>query len=147
MLSPYRVLDLTSSRSALGPMILADLGADVVRIEPPGGGVDRGEAPLVPGAPEGMGSVRFHVYNRNKRSVTLDLGSEDVKAQFLDLVNGADFVMEDAGPGAMAAKGLGFDDLAKVTRRWCTWRSRRSGRTGHTRSIGRQTSRWRRWAG
>ncbi len=99
MLSPYRVLDLTDRNAQLGPMMLADLGADVIRVEPPGG-VER--------------DVRYHVYNRGKRAVTCDLDSAEGRAAFLELVRSADFVFENAGPGVMAAKGLGFDDLVKV---------------------------------
>ncbi|MBI5948921.1 MAG: CoA transferase [Chloroflexi bacterium] len=114
MLSPYRVLDLTDTRAELGPMILADLGAEVVKVEPPGGGESRRAEPLVAGAPEGMASLRFHAFNRGKRSVTLDLDGPEGRAAFLDLVRGADFLVENGEPGAMAARGLGFDDLAKV---------------------------------
>lgn len=99
MLSPYRVLDLTDRNAQLGPMMLADLGADVIRVEPPGG-MDR--------------DVRYHVYNRGKRAVACDLDSAEGREAFLELVRSADFVFENAGPGAMAAKGLGFDDLVKV---------------------------------
>ena len=111
MLSPYRVLDLTDDRAALGPMILADLGADVVRIEPPGGAPDRWVEPLIPGAPRELSSARFHVFNRNKRSVTLDLAAPAGREAFLELVRGADFLLENAGPGVMRSAGLGWDAL------------------------------------
>ncbi len=105
MLSPYRVLDLTSGHADLGPMILADLGAEVVKIEPPGGAASRSHA------------LRFGAYNRNKRSVTLDLESDAGRAAFLELVRGADFLFEDAGPGEMAGKGLGWEHLREVNPR------------------------------
>lgn len=110
MLSPYRVLDLTDSRAELGPMILADLGADVVKVEPPGGSPSRMAPPLAHGA-GGPESIRFHVFNRNKRSVTCDLESAEGRDAFLGLVRGADFVVENAAPGAMAAMGVGFEAL------------------------------------
>jgi len=111
MLSPYRVLDLTDTRAQLGPMILADLGAEVIRIEPPGGDASREAAPIIPGAPAGMGSLRFHAFNRGKKSVTLDLETEPGRATFFDLVRSADFLVENAGPGVMTARGIGFEAL------------------------------------
>jgi crotonobetainyl-CoA:carnitine CoA-transferase CaiB-like acyl-CoA transferase len=111
MLEPYRVLDLTSARTEIGPMILADLGADVIKVEPPGGSAAREWPPLAAGLPEGLRSLNFHAYSRNKRSVICDLMTDDGRTAFLDLVRTADFLLEDAGPGAMAAQGLGYDVL------------------------------------
>ncbi|MBE0610578.1 MAG: CoA transferase [Dehalococcoidia bacterium] len=105
MLKPYRVLDLTAGKADVGPMILADLGAEVVKVEPPGGAASRQDA------------LRFAAYNRNKRSVTLDLESAEGRAEFLDLVRGADFLFEDAGPGEMAARGVGWEQLRGVNPR------------------------------
>ena len=73
-LSPYRVLDLTDARAGLGPMVLAGLGADVIKVEPPGGCDARRAEPLVPGLPDALASLRFHAFERGKRSVVLDLG-------------------------------------------------------------------------
>ncbi|MEP7215153.1 MAG: CoA transferase [Anaerolineaceae bacterium] len=114
MLSPYRVLDLTVGRAALGPMMLTDLGADVVRIEPPGGSSDRQSTPLDPAADAGMESLLFHAYNRNKRSVSLDLKAAAGRTAFLELVRSAHFLFENAAPGEMAAQRLGFDELRAV---------------------------------
>ncbi|MEP6871117.1 MAG: CoA transferase [Anaerolineaceae bacterium] len=114
MLSPYRVLDLTTGHAALGPMMLADMGADVVRIEPPGGSADRHTAPLDPEGADGKESLLFHAYNRNKRGVTLDLKAEADRGAFLELAHSAHFLFENAAPGAMAAQGLGFDDLLPI---------------------------------
>jgi crotonobetainyl-CoA:carnitine CoA-transferase CaiB-like acyl-CoA transferase len=99
MLEPYRVLDLTDNRAALGPIILGDLGAGVVKVEPPGG------------SPERADETRFAAFNRNKRSVTLDLDADGGHNAFLELVAGTDLLFENQPPGAMAARGLGFDDL------------------------------------
>jgi crotonobetainyl-CoA:carnitine CoA-transferase CaiB-like acyl-CoA transferase len=99
MLSPYRVLDLTDTNAQMGPMMLADLGAEVIRVEAPG--ADRGGA-------------RYHVFNRGKSAVELDLDSSAGRDAFLELVRSADFVFENAGPGVMAAKGLGFEHLRAV---------------------------------
>ena len=114
MLSPYRVLDLTDSRAALGPLILAGLGADVIKIEPPGGCTSRTEPPLDSAQPAGLQSLRFHALNRAKRSIELDLDAASGRADFLRLVAGADFLLENAEPGAMAARDLGFERLRSV---------------------------------
>lgn len=105
MLSPYRVLDLTDSRAALGPQILADLGAEVILIEPPGGSRERETG------------TAFAAYTRNKRSVTLDLDTAAGRDHFFDLVRGADFLIENAAPGAMAARELGFATLRELNPR------------------------------
>jgi crotonobetainyl-CoA:carnitine CoA-transferase CaiB-like acyl-CoA transferase len=110
-LSPYRVLDLTDARAGLGPMVLAGLGADVIKVEPPGGCDARRAEPLVPGLPDSLASLRFHAFERGKRSVVLDLDSARGRADFLALVASADFVIENVGPAAMDARGLGFAAL------------------------------------
>lgn len=116
-LSPYRVIDLTDSRAELGPMMLAELGADVIKVEPPGGVVSRWAEPLDPSLPPGQASMRFQAYNRNKRSVTIDLGRGEGLATFRRLVATADFLFENDAPGAMAARGIGYDALSRVNPR------------------------------
>jgi crotonobetainyl-CoA:carnitine CoA-transferase CaiB-like acyl-CoA transferase len=113
-LSPYRVIDLTDARAGLGGMVLAGLGAEVIKVEPPGGCDARRAEPLVPGLPPALASLRFHAFERGKRSVVLDLGSARGRADFLALVAGADIVIENAGPGAMDARGLGFAALREA---------------------------------
>ncbi len=113
MLRPYRVLDLTDERADLGPMIMADLGAEVVKVEPPSGCASRKAPPLAARGGDAV-SLRFAAFNRSKRSVTLDLDSDEERGQFRQLVAGADFLFENSAPGAMAARGLGFDQLRQV---------------------------------
>jgi crotonobetainyl-CoA:carnitine CoA-transferase CaiB-like acyl-CoA transferase len=113
-LAPYRVLDLTDARAELSAMVLAGLGADVIKVEPPGGSASRHERPLVDGAPPERSSLRFHAFNRGKRSVVLDLEDDRGRADFLRLVASADFIIENAGAGVMAARGLGFEQLRLV---------------------------------
>lgn len=113
MLSPYRVIDLTTGPAALGPMILADLGADVIKVEQPGGSPERRAAPFAPG-PKGPESFAFHIFNRNKRGVAIDFATVTGRTDFLELVRGADFLFEDAAPGVMTALGLGFAELSAV---------------------------------
>ena len=114
MLSAYRVLDLTDGRAELTAFVLAGLGADVVKVEPPGGSASRSSAPLDPTLPPELSSLRFHAFNRGKRSVVLDLETAEGRDGLLALAATADFVVENAGPGAMAARDLGFDALRAV---------------------------------
>ena len=73
MLEPYRVLDLTDVRGQIAGMILGNLGADVIRVEPPGGSDARRIGPFLKDGPEAERSLNFFAYNRNKRSLELDL--------------------------------------------------------------------------
>jgi crotonobetainyl-CoA:carnitine CoA-transferase CaiB-like acyl-CoA transferase len=99
------VVDLTSHLS--GPyaaMMLADHGADVLKIERPEAGDDaRRMPPFIAGE-----SAPFMVWNRNKRSVELDLKSVEGKARLLELVDGADILIENMRPGVMNKLGLGY---------------------------------------
>ncbi len=114
MLAPYRVLDLTDGRAELATFMLAGLGAEVIKVEPPGGSPSRWDEPRADGQPEGMASLQFHAYNRGKRSVTLELGDPGDRQRFLALVATADFVFENAEPGAMDGLGLGFETLREA---------------------------------
>jgi alpha-methylacyl-CoA racemase len=108
-LTGIRVLDL--SRLLPGPfltMVLADMGADVVKVEDPKLG-DYLRA--FPPAKGGM-SGRFLAVNRGKRSIALDLKDAAAKATFLAMVEKADVVVESFRPGVMAKLGLGYDELA-----------------------------------
>jgi crotonobetainyl-CoA:carnitine CoA-transferase CaiB-like acyl-CoA transferase len=111
MLAPYRVLDLTDSRAELATLVLAGLGADVIKVEPPGGSPSRGVEPVAAGEPAEGASLAFQAFNRGKRSVVLDLDDPAGRDDFLALVASADFVVENADPGAMDRRGLGFDAL------------------------------------
>ena len=68
MLSPYRVLDLTTERGLLCGQMLADLGADVIKVEPPGGSPVRNIGPFYKDVPHPNRSLYWWAYNRNKRS-------------------------------------------------------------------------------
>ncbi|MEE3362495.1 MAG: CoA transferase [Anaerovoracaceae bacterium] len=111
LLDGVRVLDLT--RVLAGPyccMLMADMGAEVIKIERPGKGDDsRTNMPIVNGE-----SAYFMNLNRNKQSVTLNFKSEEGKKIFLDLVKQSDVVVENFRPGVMDRLGLGYEDLKKV---------------------------------
>ena len=102
------VLDLTTHLS--GPfcgMQLADLGADVLKIESPQGDSMRGAPPFVEGE-----SAPFMLWNRNKRGARLDLKDAADLATFWDLVDGADVVLENFRPGVMKRLGIGWEALS-----------------------------------
>jgi crotonobetainyl-CoA:carnitine CoA-transferase CaiB-like acyl-CoA transferase len=129
-LSPYRILDLTTEDGWLAGKVLADLGADVVKIEPAGGDPRRARpshAPQVPGADV---SLPWLAENRGKRTVTLDLESPDGRSLLLRLIAGAHAALESSGPGRMESLGLGFDELAAVNPRIVLTRISAFGQSG-----------------
>jgi crotonobetainyl-CoA:carnitine CoA-transferase CaiB-like acyl-CoA transferase len=117
MLSPYRVLDLTNERGLLCAQILGDLGADVIKIEPPGGSPARKIGPFFEDLPHPDRSLYFWAYNRNKRGVTLDITRAEGRDLLLRLVRGADLLVESQDPGYLAALGLGYQELREVNPR------------------------------
>jgi crotonobetainyl-CoA:carnitine CoA-transferase CaiB-like acyl-CoA transferase len=114
LLTPYRVLDLTDVRGQIAGMMLGDLGADVVRVEPPGGSAARQTGPFLPDGPDAERSLSFIAYNRNKRSVELDLDSDEGRTAFLGLVATADFVLDSGPPSLLDDAGLGFERLLET---------------------------------
>ena len=115
MLSPYRVLDLTDDRGHLAGLILAQLGADVIAVEPPGGQRARHQGPFAGDIADPERSLGHWSYNRGKRSVVLDLAEVAAdRASLARLAGGADILIESGAPGELAALGLGPADLAKV---------------------------------
>jgi benzylsuccinate CoA-transferase BbsE subunit len=98
-------------------MVLGDLGADVIKVEPPQGSPSRRMSPLLEDGLEPERSLRFFAFNRNKRGITLDLTTDAGRAALLRLVEKADFLIESAQPGAMAALRLGFESLRVVNPR------------------------------
>ncbi|MCY3558052.1 MAG: CoA transferase [Chloroflexi bacterium] len=108
-LSPYRVIDLTAEIGGLSTKLLAGLGADVIRIEPPGGHVTRRRGPMQ--REDEDSSLYWVQMNAGKRSIVLDLDQEQDHERLRALCETADFLFESDAPGAMAARGLGYDDL------------------------------------
>ena len=101
------------SHMVMGPtcgLVLADLGADVVKVEPEGKGDPTRYL-------TSTGAGFFAAFNRNKRSVTLDLGSPEGIAKARQLVAGADVFLENFRPGALEAKGLGYEALSAANPR------------------------------
>jgi crotonobetainyl-CoA:carnitine CoA-transferase CaiB-like acyl-CoA transferase len=110
LLDGIRVVECTLLEPGALAMTLGDLGADVVKVEPPGGDyIRRLGWPIV----EGHSLLHWHV-NRGKRSISLDLRSPEGPQVFLDLVAAADIVVEGMRPGALERRGLGYDRLRSV---------------------------------
>ncbi|MYJ02064.1 MAG: CoA transferase, partial [Chloroflexi bacterium] len=116
MLSDVRVLDLTDDRGLIGGMILADLGADVIAIEPTSGNTARRRGPFADGSNTGgiEDSLTWQSYSRGKRSVVLDLESYTGREHFLELARSADAVIESSDVSVMDALGIGYDALSEV---------------------------------
>jgi crotonobetainyl-CoA:carnitine CoA-transferase CaiB-like acyl-CoA transferase len=113
-LDGVRVLDLTTV--VMGPyatQILADFGADVIKVEPPGGDIMRHNAPM---RSKGMGHI-FMNANRNKRSVVLDLKQDTARAACLAIAKDADVLVYNIRPQAMARLKLGYEDVRAVNPR------------------------------
>ena len=113
-LTGVRIVDLTSV--ILGPygtQILADFGADVIKVESPEGDVIRHAAPL---KHSGMGHIFLH-HNRNKRSIVLDLKRPAARDALLRLVAGADALLHNSRPQAMARLKLSYEDVKAVNER------------------------------
>ncbi|MFN0026600.1 MAG: CaiB/BaiF CoA transferase family protein [Acidimicrobiales bacterium] len=113
----YRVLDLTDERGQLCGKLLADLGADVVLVEPPGGSSSRALGPFA-GNQAGPDRSLYHwAFNRGKRSVVVDLHREEGRAALLQMVREADLLVESFNPGVLDGLGLGHDVLARANPR------------------------------
>jgi crotonobetainyl-CoA:carnitine CoA-transferase CaiB-like acyl-CoA transferase len=114
LLSPYRVLDLTDERGILCGKILADLGADVIQIEPPGGSSARRLGPFYGDEAHPERSLFWWAYAANKRSITLNLASSDGRSLLKQLIVSAHFLIESASPGHIERLGLGYETLAAL---------------------------------
>jgi len=114
-LDGIRVLDFTRMYGGpLGTMMLAELGADVIKVEVPGGGdAIRTTAPLT----EGQESYRFVALNRGKRDITLNLNSEEGQRICRELVGKCDVLVENFTPGVMEGYGLGYEELKRYNSR------------------------------
>src|SRR5262245_46158438 len=105
-LEGVRVIEFT--HMVMGPtcgMILADLGAEVIKIEPPGGDRTRN----LPG----LGIGFFRTFNRNKKSVVLDINTPQGRATALELIGQCDVMLENFRPGLMASMGLDYPSLSE----------------------------------
>ena len=108
-LSPYSAIDLTAEIGGLSTMVLAGLGVDVIRVEPPGGHPSRRRGPML--REDQDSSLYWAQMNAGKRSVILDLDDDADRERLRTMCESADFLFESDAPGAMAAQGLGYADI------------------------------------
>jgi len=112
-LTGIMVLDFTTLLPGpLATLMLAEAGAEVIKIEPPGGETMRTHSPYVGGQ-----SVAFAVLNRGKRSLMLDLKAEEGRAQLAPLLGRADVLVEQFRPGVMERLGLGYEHVRAINPR------------------------------
>jgi benzylsuccinate CoA-transferase BbsE subunit len=116
-LHPYRVLDLTGAIGWMCGKLLADLGADVIKVEPPGGDPDRRFGPFYGDVPHPERSLTWFALNTNKRGITLNADTADGQALLRALAQDADFLVESFPPGFLEARGLGFRQVSAVNPR------------------------------
>jgi len=114
MLSPYRVLDLSDEKGLLCGKLLGDLGADVIKVEKPGGDAAREIGPFYHDEIDREKSLFWFAFNTSKRGITLDIEKAEGREILKRLVKGVDFVIESFPPGYLDRLGLGYADLEKV---------------------------------
>jgi len=116
-LSSYRALDLTDEKGLACGKVIADLGADVIKIEPPGGDPSRSIGPFYNDIPHPEKSLFWFASNTNKRSITLNIEAAQGQEILRKLVRTADFIIESFKPGYMESLGLGYSDLREINPR------------------------------
>lgn len=116
-LSPFRVLDLTDELGFLCGKILGDLGADVIKVERPGGDASRNIRPFFHDEPNLEKSLYWFAFNNNKRGITLNLESTRGQEIFRRLAAGADFVIESFVPGYLDKMNLNYTTLSRINPR------------------------------
>ena len=131
-LAGLRILDLTDLKGAMCAKLFGDMGADVIKIEPPEGDATRRIGPFLDGKPHQRGNVSstghetldtsplsersllFWFYNTSKRGITLDLNQPAGQELAKQLAAQADVLVESAAPGTLARLGLGYDELKQL---------------------------------
>lgn len=116
-LSPYRVLDLTDEKGLFCGKILGDLGADVIKVEKPGGDPARNIGPFYHDTPHPEKSLFWFAYNTSKRGITLNIETKEGQEVFKRLVKTADFVIESFPPGYLDKLGLDYSVLSEINPR------------------------------
>ena len=117
-LGHIRVLDLATPRAELAGRLLADLGAQVIKVEPPNGAAARFLPPFTAGAESDIeGSLYWAAVGLGKQSVVVDIATDVGQQQVRTLVNTADVLVESFDPGVMESLGLGYARLAEINPR------------------------------
>ena len=137
-LSGLRVLELADEKGQFCGKLMADLGAEVIKIEPTGGERSRTVGPFLNDIPHRDRSLSFWHYNTSKRGITLNLGTEDGRALFRRLADTADVILETFAARYLPSLGLGYQDLAEFNPRLIMCSLTPFGQTGPWRDF--QTS-------
>jgi benzylsuccinate CoA-transferase BbsE subunit len=116
-LAGLRVLELADEKGQFCGKLLADLGADVVKIEPPGGEPSRHVGPFLDDIPHPERSLSFWYYNTSKRGITLKLQTVDGRLLFGRLAAASDVILETFRPGFLASLGLDYESLREQNSR------------------------------
>ena len=111
LLPPYRILDLTGPEGVFCGKLLADYGAEVIKVEPPSGDSTRKRPPFIGDDPSSEQSSYFLFYNTNKKSVTVDLEKPEGRDLFKKLIVSADVLIESFPVGYLKSLGLDFDSI------------------------------------
>jgi len=114
LLAGYRGLDLTNERGLLCGKMLADLGAEVIKVEPPRGDPARNIGPFYQDIPHRERSLFWSAFNVNKKGVTLNLESRDGQSLLRRLITRVDFLLESFDPGYLDGLGLGYEALKEL---------------------------------
>jgi len=117
LLAPFRVLDLADELGFLCGKILGDLGADVIKIERPGGDAARRLGPFYGNRPDPEKSLYWFGFNNNKRGITLNLESAKGRQLFSQLAVKADFIIDTFPPGYLDSLALGYAALSRINPR------------------------------
>ena len=114
MLSPYRVLDLTDEKGLLCGKLLGDLGADVIKVERPGGDAARMIGPFYHDKVDPEKSLFWWAFNTSKRGITLDIETASGQEVLKKLAKTTDFIIESSPPGYLDSLGLGYPALERI---------------------------------
>ena len=114
MLSCYRILDITTDKAFIAGRALSDFGAEVIKIEQPGGDPSRFVPPFYKDDPDPEKNIWWLSFNASKKGITLDIKTETGRELFKKLVKTADAVLESFAPGYLDSLGLGYQDLSAV---------------------------------
>lgn len=116
-LGNLRVLELSDVIGEWCGKLMGDMGADVIKIEPPGGATERQIGPFYEDIPHPERSLHFWHYNTSKRGITLNLETEDGREIFRKMVTTADVLLETYTPGYLPSLDLGYDSLQEINPR------------------------------
>jgi crotonobetainyl-CoA:carnitine CoA-transferase CaiB-like acyl-CoA transferase len=115
-LAGLRVLELADEKGQYCGKLLGDLGADVIKVEPPGGEGTRAVGPFLNDIPHPERSLSFWHYNTSKRGITLNLDTRGGQHLLQRLIPTADILLESRPPGYLPSLGLGYDELSRLNR-------------------------------